>query len=83
MGVQAALQGPIPDKTAPIGFRPEHLHELTPAGDELAQALGVVGGQRPGRRAHGFGEARDDLGVQRSVLARMPSRGRNRGSGGG
>jgi len=40
VGVQAALQGPIADQTPPIGLRAEHVYELTPPGDEFAQALG-------------------------------------------
>ena len=72
MGVDAALKRPIPDQAPPIGLRPEHLHELTPAGDELAEVLDVFGGQRPNSRAHGFGKVGDDAGVQRIGFGERP-----------
>ena len=72
MGVDAALQRPIPDQAPPIGFRPEHLDELTPAGHEFAEVLGLFGGQRPNGRAHGFGKAGDDVGVQRIGFGEGP-----------
>ena len=77
------LEAAIPDQAPPIGFGAEHLHELTAAGHEFAEALGVFGGQRADGRAHGFGKAGDDVGIQayRSWRA-CRWRGRNPGSGG-
>jgi hypothetical protein len=72
VGVQAALKGLISDQAPPIGLRSEHLHELTPAGDELAQALGVFGGS--GRTAGRTASAKRAMmwASKVSVLARVP-----------
>jgi hypothetical protein len=55
-----------------IGLGPEHLDELTTAGHELAEALGVFGGQRPDDRADSFGKAGDDVSVKRIGLGERP-----------
>jgi hypothetical protein len=72
VGVDAALQPAIPGQAPPIGLGPEHLDQLTAAGDELAEALGVFARQRADDRAHGLGKASDDLDVQGVSLGEHP-----------
>ena len=48
----------------PILFGREHLHQLTPAGDQCAQRLRRLIGQRPQGRAHPLGKQGQDLGVE-------------------
>jgi hypothetical protein len=58
-GVDACAQGGRRSASAYA-----HLYELPPAGNELTQALGVLGGQRPDGGPHRFGKAGDDMDIQ-------------------
>ena len=64
MGIDAADQLGVAQLAAPLALAADHLDNLAPAGDQLAEVPRGLVRQRPRLRLHRLGEARDRLGVQ-------------------
>jgi hypothetical protein len=72
VGVEVALQAAIAKEPAPIVLGAEHVDELAAASDEFAQRVGLLVGDRAGRRAHRLRKEREDPRIERVGLGELP-----------
>jgi hypothetical protein len=72
MRLETASQPRVARLAAALAFADDHLDQLAPAGDQLAEGLGGGTRQRSRHRLDGLGEARDRLGIEAVGLGQTP-----------